>query len=83
MTLAVSVHGLFATEGQGPEVLFTEDISPKVAVKVHSGEPEGHHYPAPVLIKGLVQSVGGTIVECNTAYPDKRFKTISDRRKRD
>jgi uncharacterized Fe-S center protein len=47
----------------------------KVAFKVHSGEPGGHHYPAPVLIKGLVQSVGGTIVECNTAYPGKRFKT--------
>jgi uncharacterized Fe-S center protein len=47
----------------------------KVAVKLHSGEPGGHHYPAPDLIKGLVQSVNGTIVECNTAYPGRRFTT--------
>lgn len=47
----------------------------KVAVKLHSGEPGGHNYPAPALIKDLVQSVNGTIVECNTAYPGKRFNT--------
>jgi len=47
----------------------------KVAVKLHSGEPGGHNYPSPSLIKDLVQSVNGTIVECNTAYPGKRFKT--------
>lgn len=47
----------------------------KVAVKLHSGEPGGHNYPAPALIKDLVQSVNGTIVECNTAYSGKRFNT--------
>lgn len=47
----------------------------KVAVKLHSGEPGGHHFLAPDLIKDLVQSVNGTIVECNTAYPGKRFTT--------
>lgn len=47
----------------------------KVAVKLHSGEPGGHNYPDPDLIKGLVRAVDGTIVECNTAYPGKRFKT--------
>ena len=47
----------------------------KVAVKLHSGEPGGHNYPNPDLIKGLVQRVNGTIVECNTAYPGKRFRT--------
>ena len=45
----------------------------RVAVKLHSGEPGGQNYPAPALIKDLVQSVGGTIVECNTAYAGKRF----------
>ncbi len=45
----------------------------KVAVKLHSGEPGGHHFPSPLLIGGLVRSVKGTIVECNTAYPGKRF----------
>lgn len=47
----------------------------RVAVKLHSGEPGGQNYPAPALIKDLVQSVSGTIVECNTAYAGKRFNT--------
>ncbi len=45
----------------------------KVAVKLHTGEPGGHHFLAPDLIKGLVQSVNGTIVECSTAYPGRRY----------
>ena len=46
-----------------------------VAVKLHSGEPGGNNYPAPALIKDLVQAVDGTNVECNTAYPGRRFTT--------
>jgi uncharacterized Fe-S center protein len=48
-----------------------------VAVKLHSGEPGGHYFPAPDLIKDLVRSVSGTIVECNTAYPGGRFETVA------
>jgi uncharacterized Fe-S center protein len=64
-------------------VYFTTDISPtgltaiyealgrkasgKVAVKISTGEPGGHHFLSPDLIKDLVQSVNGTIVESNTA----------------
>ena len=47
----------------------------RVAIKLHSGEPGGQNYPGPALIKDLVQSVRGTIVECNTAYAGKRFTT--------
>jgi uncharacterized Fe-S center protein len=47
----------------------------KVAVKVHTGEPGGHHFLAPSLIKELVQTVNGTIVECNTAYGGRRAST--------
>jgi uncharacterized Fe-S center protein len=47
----------------------------KVAVKLHSGEPGGNHYLNPNLIKTLVQSVNGTIVECNTAYGGGRAST--------
>lgn len=46
-------------------------LSGKIAVKLHSGEPGGHHFASPSLIKNLVQSV----VECNTAYQGKRFET--------
>ena len=47
----------------------------KVAVKISTGEPGGEHYLSPNLIKELVQSVNGTIVECNTAYKGKRSNT--------
>lgn len=50
-------------------------LSGNVAVKLHSGEPGGHHFPSPLLIGDLVKSVNGTIVECNTAYPGKRSST--------
>jgi uncharacterized Fe-S center protein len=72
-------------------VYFTGDISPeglmavyealgleasgKVAVKISTGEPGNNHYLAPDLIKGLVQQVNGTIVECNTAYGGRRAST--------
>jgi hypothetical protein len=81
----------FAQQKAQSQVLFTKDLSPggllniyaelkrplpgNVAIKLHSGEPGGHYFPAPDLIKGLVQSLNGTIVECNTAYPGKRFET--------
>ncbi len=44
----------------------------KAAVKISSGEPGGHNYLQPALIGPLVQKLGGTIVECNTAYEGKR-----------
>jgi uncharacterized Fe-S center protein len=47
----------------------------KVAVKLSTGEPGGHHFLNPNLIKNLVQSVNGTIVECNTAYGGRRTST--------
>ena len=82
-----------ASQGARPKVYFIKDISAdsivkvyealdhslpgKVAVKLHSGEPGGHHYPSPKLIEKIVKSVNGTIVECNTAYQGKRFDTES------
>lgn len=71
-----------------PVVYFTSDITPeslvevynklgwtpngKVAVKLSTGEPPASNYLRPELIKDLVQSVNGTIVECNTAYGGSR-----------
>lgn len=46
-----------------------------VAIKVSTGEPGGHNYLKPVLIKDLVQGVNGTIIECNTAYEGNRSNT--------
>lgn len=77
------------SEEQLPKVYMTTDISPdglvkvyealgvkadgKVAVKISTGEPGGKNYLKPELIGKLVQSVEGTIVECNTAYRGRRF----------
>lgn len=52
----------------------------KVAVKISTGEPGGHNFLDPNLIKPLVQMVNGTIVECNTAYRGKRFSTEDHRK---
>ena len=47
----------------------------KVAVKLSTGEPGGHNFLQPALIKDLVQKVKGTIVEGNTAYGGGRADT--------
>jgi len=73
---------------QKSTVYFTTDISPKgmmavynalnakpvgkIAVKLSTGEPPNSNYLRPELIKDLVQSLRGTIVECNTVYGSKR-----------
>jgi uncharacterized Fe-S center protein len=48
-----------------------------VAVKISTGEPGNPHFLAPALIRDLVQRVGGTIVECNTAYGGRRANTAA------
>jgi len=48
------------------------ELNGKVAVKISTGEPGGHNYLKPELIKDLVNCLNGTIVECNTAYDGKR-----------
>ena len=74
-----------------PAVYFIEEITPenlvriyealgrkaegRVAVKVSTGEPGGHNFLQPALIADLVHKVGGTIVECNTAYGGGRSDT--------
>ena len=55
------------------EALNTE-LKGKVAVKISTGEPGGHNFLNPNLIKDLVNKLNGTIVECCTAYGGKRMK---------
>jgi len=50
-------------------------LSGKVGAKLSTGEPGGNHYLDPGLISGIVDSVGATIVECNTAYGGGRATT--------
>ena len=43
-----------------------------IAVKVHSGEVGNQNFLRPEFWKPVVDHVGGTIVECNTAYEGGR-----------
>lgn len=74
-----------------PVVYMTQEITPeglmavyqalqwepqgRVAVKLSTGEPPASNYLRPELIAGLVQSLDGSIVECNTAYGGSRAET--------
>ena len=46
-----------------------------VAVKVHSGEPGNQNFLRPELWRPVIDEVGGTVVECNTAYDGERNTT--------
>ncbi len=47
----------------------------KVAVKVHSGEKGNQNFLKPDFWKPIIDFVGGTVVECNTAYEGARNTT--------
>jgi uncharacterized Fe-S center protein len=47
----------------------------KIAIKVHSGEEGNQNYLKPEFWKPIVEHVGGTVVECNTAYEGERNST--------
>jgi hypothetical protein len=51
----------------------------KVAVKVSTGEPGGHNFLDPYLVKPFVDLVNGTIVENNVAYASLRHETETHR----
>lgn len=47
----------------------------KVAVKLHSGEKGNQNFLGPDFWKPVIDYVGGTVVECNTAYDGERNTT--------
>lgn len=51
------------------------ELKGKVAVKLHSGERGNQNYLHPELVKDIIDRVGGTVVECNTAYDGARNTT--------
>jgi len=73
------------------KVLFTKAINPEkvlelfklldrelkgnVAIKVHSGEKGNQNFLKPDMWKPIIEYVGGTVVECNTAYEGARHET--------
>ncbi len=47
----------------------------KIAVKVHSGEVGNQNFLHPEFWKPMVDAIGGTVTECNTAYEGGRNTT--------
>ncbi len=76
---------------QKPVVYFTSDITPekvvelyeklgrvlpgKVAIKLHSGEKGNQNFLTADFWRPVIEHVGGTVVECNTAYEGARNTT--------
>lgn len=76
---------------QRPKVYFTKMISPEkvidlyrcvgsplagnIAVKLHSGEQGNQNFLGPDFWRQMIEEVGGTVVECNTAYDGARNTT--------
>ena len=79
-----------------PIVYFSKEITPekvlelvcktgvalpgKVAIKVHSGEKGNQNFLKPEFWKPVIDHVGGTVVECNTAYEGQRNVTERHRK---
>ncbi len=81
-------------------VYFTRNITPQnvlmlykhlgvnlqgnIAIKLHSGETGNQNFLRPEFFKPIIDAVGGTVVECNTAYDGTRnttaahYKTMED-----
>lgn len=52
--------------------LVNKNLSGNVCVKVHSGEKGNQNFLHPEFFKDIIEYVGGTVVECNTAYDGER-----------
>ena len=60
--------------------LVGKELPGKVAIKLHSGEKGNQNFLKPEFWKPIIDSVGGTVVECNTAYDGERNTTEKHRR---
>ncbi len=52
-----------------------KELTGNVAIKLHSGEVGNQNFLKPDFWKPIIDSVGGTVVECNTAYEGQRNTT--------
>ena len=57
-----------------------KELTGNVAVKVHSGEKGNQNFLRPEFWKPVIRHVGGTVVECNTAYEGQRNTTEKHRK---
>ncbi|MGN0466603.1 MAG: DUF362 domain-containing protein [Lachnospiraceae bacterium] len=55
--------------------LFEKPLEGKIAIKLHSGEVGNQNFLKPEFWKPVIDYVGGTVTECNTAYDGQRDTT--------
>lgn len=55
--------------------LLDKKLPGKVAIKLHSGEVGNQNFLRPDFFRPVIDAVGGTVVECNTAYEGERNTT--------
>lgn len=61
-----------------------KELTGRIAVKLHSGETGNQNFLGPDFFKPVIDYVGGTVVECNTAYEgtrnttEKHLKTLEE-----
>ena len=60
--------------------MLNKDLEGRVAIKVHSGEKGNQNFLRPDFWRDVIDYVGGTVVECNTAYDGARNTTERHRR---
>ena len=54
------------------------ELSGNVAVKLHSGEKGNQNFLPPEFWRPMIEHVHGTVVECNTAYPQHHRRPLAD-----
>jgi uncharacterized Fe-S center protein len=57
-----------------------KELKGNIAIKLHSGEKGNQNFLRPEFWKPVIDFVGGTVVECNTAYEGARNTTERHRR---
>lgn len=55
--------------------LLGKNLTGNIAIKLHSGEEGNQNFLKPDFFKLIIDTVGGTVVECNTAYDGSRNTT--------
>ena len=55
--------------------LLSADLTGNIAIKLHTGEVGNQNFLRPEFWKPIIDAVGGTVVECNTAYEGERNTT--------
>ena len=55
--------------------LLSADLTGNIAIKLHTGEGGNQNFLRPEFWKPVIDAVGGTVVECNTAYEGERNTT--------